>query len=230
MGGRSVVTLSGGEQQRVALARALAVEPAMLLLDEPLSALDEKIRREMQGELKRIQRQTRTTFIYVTHDQEEALTMSDRIAVINKGVCAQCDAPEALFRRPRTRFVARFFRGCNVLEAECRAVAGGVARLTLAGREVDVPLDGRAVEAGRPAAVALRAEAPVLGPEAGGCAVAFDAVAVRDVIYRGTSVDHDLELPDGQRLLVTATRRRVAGNAATVPLGFAAADLVPLED
>src|SRR5262249_48984088 len=94
--GRSPAGLSGGEQQRVALARALAPRPAMLLLDEPLSALDEKIRRGMQGELKRIHRETGTTFVYVTHDQEEALTMSDRIAVLNRGVAVQCDAPEAL--------------------------------------------------------------------------------------------------------------------------------------
>ena len=99
----------------MALARALAMKPALLLLDEPLSALDEKIRREMQIELKRIQETTETTFLYVTHDQEEALTMSDRIVVINRGKSVQCDAPEALFRRPRTRFVAEFFRGCNVL-------------------------------------------------------------------------------------------------------------------
>src|SRR5215510_14546505 len=115
---KNVTLLSGGEQQRVALARALAPQPRMLLLDEPLSALDEKIRREMQSELKHIQRKTGTTFLYVTHDQEEALTMSDRIAVLNRGVCVQCDEPEALFRRPRTRFVAGFFRGCNVVRAE----------------------------------------------------------------------------------------------------------------
>src|SRR5262252_1463932 len=101
---KNVTLLSGGEQQRVALARALAPQPRMLLLDEPLSALDEKIRREMQSELKHIQRKTGTTFLYVTHDQEEALTMSDAIAVLNQGMCAQYDPPEVLFRRPRNRF------------------------------------------------------------------------------------------------------------------------------
>jgi len=93
---KNVTLLSGGEQQRVALARALAPEPRMLLLDEPLSALDEKIRRAMQAELKDVHRRTGTTFLYVTHDQEEALTLSDRIAVINRGQCVQCDAPERL--------------------------------------------------------------------------------------------------------------------------------------
>ena len=90
---RRVTQLSGGEQQRVAIARALAPRPVLLLLDEPLAALDEKIRREMQEELKRIHAETGTTFVYVTHDQEEALTMSDRVAVLNRGRCAQLDAP-----------------------------------------------------------------------------------------------------------------------------------------
>src|SRR5204863_7750881 len=91
---KGVTHLSGGEQQRVALARALAPSPRMLLLDEPLSALDERIRRAMQAELKRVHVETGTTFLYVTHDQEEALTMSDRIAVFNQGRCVQCDSPE----------------------------------------------------------------------------------------------------------------------------------------
>src|SRR6516164_5508380 len=96
--------LSGGEQQRVTLARALAPEPRILLLDEPLSALDERLRRAMQEELKRVHAETGTTFLYVTHDQEEALTMSDRIAVLNRGRCVQCDQPETLYRRPRSTF------------------------------------------------------------------------------------------------------------------------------
>ena len=94
----------------------LAPRPRLLLLDEPLSALDEKIRREMQAQLKDIQRVTGTTFVYVTHDQEEALTMSDRVAVLNWGHLVQVDEPHALFRRPKTKFVASFFRGSNVVE------------------------------------------------------------------------------------------------------------------
>ena len=121
--GRRVTQLSGGEQQRVAIARALAPRPELLLLDEPLAALDEKIRREMQGELTGIQEATGTTFVYVTHDQEEALTMSDRIAVLNRGRCVQVDEPERIFRHPRTRFVAGFFRGCNVLDARIEPTA-----------------------------------------------------------------------------------------------------------
>ena len=118
---RRVTQLSGGEQQRVAIARALAPRPELLLLDEPLAALDEKIRREMQGELTKIQEATGTTFVYVTHDQEEALTMSDRIAVLNRGRCVQVGAPERIFRFPRTRFVAGFFRGCKRARGDDRA-------------------------------------------------------------------------------------------------------------
>jgi ABC-type Fe3+/spermidine/putrescine transport system ATPase subunit len=226
---REVVTLSGGEQQRVALARALAVQPAILLLDEPLSALDEKIRREMQAELKHIQKQTGTTFVYVTHDQEEALTMSDRIAVVNHGVCAQCDPPESLFRRPRTRFVAGFFRGCNVLEAECIAIEDQFALLRLAGQEIRVSRDDRRATALTRVALAMRAEAPLVGEDAVDCPIVLQA-AVIDVVYRGTSVDHVLELADGQRLLATATRRRVAASARTTRVGLDPGDFVLLED
>jgi ABC-type Fe3+/spermidine/putrescine transport system ATPase subunit len=130
-GSRNVTKLSGGQRQRVALARALAPGPAVLLLDEPLAALDEKVRREMQLELRRIQQETRTTFVYVTHDQEEALTMSDRVAVFREGSCVQCDVPEKLFERPRTKFVAAFFRGFNILRDGDAEVAIRAERVLL---------------------------------------------------------------------------------------------------
>src|SRR6478752_7023210 len=137
LGDKNVTLLSGGEQQRVALARALAPEPRMLLLDEPLSALDEKIRRAMQVELSGVHKRTGTTFLYVTHDQEEALTMSSRIAVLNGGRVVQCDEPERLYKRPRTRFVADFFRGCNVLRVEPVREANGKPQYRLAGALVE---------------------------------------------------------------------------------------------
>jgi spermidine/putrescine transport system ATP-binding protein len=112
---RRPAALSGGQRQRVALARALVNRPAALLLDEPLGALDLKLRREMQLELKRIQQSTGTTFVYVTHDQEEALTMSDRIAVMDRGVVQQVEAPRALYERPATAFVADFIGTSNSL-------------------------------------------------------------------------------------------------------------------
>jgi spermidine/putrescine transport system ATP-binding protein len=112
---RRPTQLSGGQQQRVALARALVNQPAALLLDEPLGALDLKLRREMQLELKSLQQQTGTTFVYVTHDQEEAMTMSDRIAILNNGVIEQVAAPKKLYQQPATRFVAEFVGTSNVL-------------------------------------------------------------------------------------------------------------------
>jgi len=225
---KNATLLSGGEQQRVALARALVLRPDMLLLDEPLSALDEKIRREMQGELKHLQQQTGTTFLYVTHDQEEALTMSDRIAVLNRGVCAQCDAPERLFRRPRTRFVAGFFRGCNVVQAELVGMAQGRAELRIAGAAASAAVNGSAVAAG-PVTLAIRAEHIRLGAGAASCAARLDAT-LEEIVYRGTNVDHRLRLADGQPLVATSTRREVDGPPQPVQIGIDADDVVLLED
>jgi spermidine/putrescine transport system ATP-binding protein len=117
LGARRPAQLSGGQQQRVALARALAKEPEVLLLDEPLSALDLKLRRGMQGELKRLQRETHITFVLVTHDQEEAMAMGDQVAVFNQGRIAQVGAPYEVYSAPETRFVADFIGEANVLEA-----------------------------------------------------------------------------------------------------------------
>ena len=124
--------LSGGQQQRVALARALINRPAVLLLDEPLGALDLKLRKGLQIELKGIQRDVGITFVYVTHDQEEALTMSDRIAVMNRGVIEQLGPPEEVYERPATEFVAGFIGVSNLLPGEVESVSGD---------EVDLRLD-----------------------------------------------------------------------------------------
>ena len=123
MGGRRIRQLSGGQQQRVAVARALVKRPAALLLDEPLGALDLKLRKQMQGELKRIQGELKTTFVYVTHDQEEALAMSDRIAVMNDGRVEQVGTPREIYEHPSTDFVADFVGSMNVLELDGRRVA-----------------------------------------------------------------------------------------------------------
>jgi ABC-type Fe3+/spermidine/putrescine transport system ATPase subunit len=228
MEAKNVTLLSGGEQQRVALARALALEPSLLLLDEPLSALDEKIRREMQIELKHIQRQIGTTFLYVTHDQEEALTMSDRIAVMNHGVCVQCDTPEKLFRRPHNRFVAGFFRGCNVLDADLLEVACGRATLRLGGTVIAVPINGVDAVVG-PLGVAIRAENLYVGARAADCEVRLE-VKLNEIIYRGTNIDHLLEMADGQQIVATSTRREAEESENTVTLGFAAEDVIVLND
>jgi ABC-type Fe3+/spermidine/putrescine transport system ATPase subunit len=129
---RRIQQLSGGERQRVALARALATEPALLLLDEPMAALDEKLRREMQLEIRALQRSLGTTFLQVTHSQEEALTMSDRIAVMNAGRIEQLGTPEAVFERPASRFVAQFMGMLNVWDGSIGAVDDELVRLDLA--------------------------------------------------------------------------------------------------
>jgi ABC-type Fe3+/spermidine/putrescine transport system ATPase subunit len=222
---RRPTVLSGGEQQRVALARALAPEPRLLLLDEPLSALDDKIRRETQSELKHIQRKTGTTFLYVTHDQEEALTMSDRIAVLNRGACAQQDTPEALFRRPRTRFVASFFRGCNVLDGTLGAGASAVLGTT----SIMLPAVPEGLPPGARIGLAIRSENLRLGAAASACRAQFPA-RLEEIIYRGTTIDHRLRLPDGQLLQATSTRREVAGDETEVTVGCDPPDLILLED
>src|SRR4029077_20343645 len=119
--------VSGGQAQRIALARALINRPAVLLLDEPLGALDLKLRKQMQVELKRIQQEVGITFIYVTHDQEEAMTMSDRIAVMHKGKYEQLGDPEALYERPKTRFVAGFLGVSNLLPGRIEQSSGSYA-------------------------------------------------------------------------------------------------------
>ena len=141
--GRRPAQLSGGQQQRVALARALVNLPKVLLLDEPLGALDLKLRKNLQLELKRIQREVGITFLYVTHDQEEALTMSDRIAVMNEGRIEQVASPEDVYERPATTFVAGFIGVSNLMPGAVSSVNGDLARVRLdAGVEVEAPKNG----------------------------------------------------------------------------------------
>ncbi|WP_212525770.1 ABC transporter ATP-binding protein [Actibacterium sp. MT2.3-13A] len=222
---RRVAQLSGGEQQRVAIARALAPRPAILLLDEPLSALDEKIRREMQAELRAIQQRTGTTFIYVTHDQEEALTMSDRIAVLNAGRYVQCDRPEAIFKRPRTPFVARFFRGCNVLEADL-APEGAAVLARLAGITLRVP--GQ-IDAPRKGHLAIRGETILLGEEAAAGDLQLSA-HLDSVTYRGLYSSYALRLADGQALAATHSQQPELTEGVEVAIGLRAADVVVLDE
>src|SRR6185436_1185361 len=140
---RKPAELSGGQQQRVALARALVNRPAVLLLDEPLGALDLKLRKAMQLELKQLNREVGATFVYVTHDQEEALTMSDRIAVMSEGRILQLGTPDEIYERPRSRFVADFIGQTNFLEVDVTGVDGQLVGVNLAGSG---PLRARAPE------------------------------------------------------------------------------------
>ncbi len=147
--------LSGGQQQRVALARAIVYRPKILLMDEPLGALDRKLRADMQLEIKRLHRDLGTTILYVTHDQDEALSMSDRIAVLNAGRLEQCAAPRELYARPATEFVAGFVGETNLVPA----IIGGTGTIAyLSSLELNVPLTGRAVTSGARVTVSLRPE------------------------------------------------------------------------
>jgi spermidine/putrescine transport system ATP-binding protein len=157
--------LSGGQRQRVALARALVNDPKALLLDEPLSALDAELRRQMQIELKRIQRDVGITFVFVTHDQEEALTMSDRIAVMSRGRLEQVGTPEEIYEEPATAFVARFIGSANLIPVTVEKTAGGRATLSLpGGRPGEAATGGRSFADGSEAVLMIRPERLDVGP------------------------------------------------------------------
>ena len=180
LGERRISQLSGGQRQRVALARAVVMEPEVLLLDEPLAALDLKLRKEMQVEVKNLQERLGTTFVFVTHDQDEALVMSDRIAVLSDGRIEQIDGPEELYERPRTRFVAEFLAVRNVLQAHVTgATAEGVRLRTGGGLEL-VTADDGGFRADGPIWIGFRPERLRLCRAGDGQAGTLD-----DEIYRG---------------------------------------------
>ncbi len=160
LGDRRVNQISGGQRQRVALARALVTRPTVLLLDEPLSALDLKIRKQLQSELKRIQRQVGTTFVFVTHDQEEALTMSDRIAVMDRGRIEQLSTPSEIYSRPKSAFVARFIGDTNLLTGRISEVVGDYAKVAIDGVDTtaEAPLENGEFSVGMPASIVIRPE------------------------------------------------------------------------
>jgi ABC-type Fe3+/spermidine/putrescine transport system ATPase subunit len=184
--------LSGGQMQRVSLARALVNQPAVLLLDEPLSALDLKIRLEMEVELRRVHRETGATFVYVTHDQREAMALSDRLVVMNEGHVEQVDTPTEVYRCPSSVFAAQFVGDANVLPAEVVEPGTNETLLALGGHRMRVACARS--EAG-PAWLVLRPEAVrVAGSAANGVPDALSGV-VRDVAFRGTGFSYRIELP-----------------------------------
>ncbi len=186
--------LSGGQMQRVALARALVKRPRVLLLDEPLSALDLKIRLEMEAELRRLHHETGATFIYVTHDQGEALGMSDRVAVFSEGEIAQLGTPRDVYAAPETSYVARFVGDANVIAVEVLAVTAGTARLRLAGAEVETPCSGDLATG--PAQLVVRAESVTLSEAPGGL-----RGRVIDQAFRGTRSSYLLDVAGIERPL-----------------------------
>jgi len=217
--------LSGGQQQRVALARALVNLPKVLLLDEPLGALDLKLRKGLQVELKRIQREVGITFVYVTHDQEEALTMSDRIAVMNRGRVEQVADPEGVYERPATTFVAGFIGVSNLMPA---VVAGSDEVRLEHGPAVRVPVDGlprgeRCQAVVRPEKLRIEPLEPV-APSANGMPRVEGTV--ESSLYLGTSTQIVVDLGDGVRMTVLvpnaseAERQRLPGGGARVALSW----------
>ncbi len=214
MAARKPSEISGGQQQRVALARALAPQPRVLLLDEPLSALDLKLRKEMQSELKRLQTETGITFVFVTHDQHEALTMSDRIAVMSGGRILQSGSPADIYNHPAERFVADFIGDTNFLDVEIVAVNGRAADVRLPGggtRRASLP-EGLSPSAGTNVTIVIRPEHASITDEAAD----FEGT-VEDAVFFGTDTHVHLRLPGESRF--TLRRQNTGAGAVALPEG-----------
>jgi len=209
LGDRYPRQLSGGQQQRVALARVLAVEPVLLLLDEPFGALDKKLRVEMQLEVKQLITPLRMTTIFVTHDQEEAMRMSDRVAVMNAGRIIQCDAPAAIYDRSRDLFVADFIGNSNLLDAKLLGAGGDGLRVVVAGVELELPRDasepgtGEAIVMVRPENLTVTAAPPGDRPAWTGV-VAF-------ALHTGPVMEYEVVVADTWRLRVSRPRAQAGG-------------------
>ncbi len=222
---RKPTQISGGQAQRVALARALINKPAVLLLDEPLGALDLKLRKQMQVELSRIHRQVGTTFVFVTHDQEEALTMSDRIAVMRSGHLEQLGDPESLYERPSTRFVAGFLGVSNLLPGTVQGPDGRYAAVRLADDTV-VRVPSSLVGSAETIAVGVRPEKIRLREPSETVPDGHNQLqgVIRDASYLGVSTQYQVEARGGARLTIyeqnveRATRAELwaAGEAVTL--------------
>ena len=225
-------TLSGGQQQRVALARALVIEPEVLLLDEPLSNLDAKLRRDMQLELRSLQAKLGITAVYVTHDQSEALAMSDRIAVMNHGRLEQLDTPAKLYHHPRTAFVAGFVGQANLLDVGISATQGdSLLAAVNKGWSLRASDDTR-FKAGERALAVVRPEAVFLFDESTEDRVEAE---VSEVVYGGASLLYRLAMPGGTTLLVESANLPMrmpyrAGMRVAVEIPAEAVTLLPARD
>jgi putative spermidine/putrescine transport system ATP-binding protein len=216
LGARRPAQLSGGQQQRVALARAIVIEPAVLLCDEPLGALDKKLRQSMQFELKQLQRKIGVTLLYVTHDQEEALTMSDRIAVMDRGRVVQVGAPLEIYNRPATRFVSDFIGDSNLIEAIARPVGAGRAQLrTEDGLELAAVWTDTAV-AGQRVTLAVRPERVRLLADSDTPCDNVLSGTVESVNFQGDSILYRVACGAGRFLLALQPNDR---SAALRPIG-----------
>lgn len=196
--------LSGGQRQRVAFARALAFDPKILLLDEPFAALDRKLREEMQVELRRLHEQLRITTVFVTHDQREAFTLSDRIAVVNQGAIEQFATANDIYYRPATRFIAEFVGVANILEAQVQSVNREHAEVRLAGADevLSIPLRGAAVDPSTPVHLFVRPEFVTLKAEEGGAQGGIRAT-VTLVRFMGELLEAHVQTAAGAELIAT---------------------------
>jgi iron(III) transport system ATP-binding protein len=212
---RSPNQLSGGQQQRIALARALVIQPDVLLLDEPLSNLDAQLRLEMREEIRRIHEETRITTIYVTHDQDEALSLADRVAVMREGRIEQIGGPRELYRAPANRFVADFIGECNWLEGEVISVDSGQARVRTPAGELRVER-AEGVATGDSVRVGFRPEAGALVGVSGDNTL---SATVERVTYLGRVEQYRLRLASGEAIKVlqaNPTERHVSGEAVSL--------------
>jgi spermidine/putrescine ABC transporter ATP-binding subunit len=200
LGARLPSQLSGGQAQRVALARALAGEPRVLLLDEPLSALDFKLRQQMQLELRSIQRRLGATFVFVTHDQTEALVMSDRIAIMNRGQIVQVGSPREIYRRPATAFVSDFVGATNLLAGVVAETDGDVLRLDTPSGPYLVRLTGSAPARGAPAALSLRPESIRISRDFSPPSGRGVTGTIADIVYQGAATRVGAQIVGGQIL------------------------------
>ncbi|MES2045139.1 MAG: ABC transporter ATP-binding protein [Pseudomonadota bacterium] len=215
---RRINQLSGGQQQRVALARALIFDPDLVLMDEPLGALDRQLREKLQGEIRRIQRQTGVTIVYVTHDQSEALALSDRIAVFAHGKVQQLDTPQAIYERPANAFVAGFIGDNNCLPGTVTERDRGLCTVKIAG---DLTVRAQAVGAVAPgdaALLAVRPEAMVLGRETSLLANRFDA-EIEECVFHGDHSNLRIRLPGGATVTARGDGLQQTGS---VSLGWSA--------
>ncbi|GAB2481663.1 ABC transporter ATP-binding protein [Streptosporangium sandarakinum] len=210
--------MSGGQQQRVALARALVNRPRALLLDEPLGALDLKLRQAMQIELKRIQREVGITFVYVTHDQSEALTMSDRIAVMNDGLVEQLASPREIYERPATAFVAGFIGTSNLISGTVDRVEDGCAVLRL-GDDGRVLTEEGAHRAGDTIAVTVRPEKVMISTDEPAAGLSAVRGTVAEVVYLGLYNSYAVRLPGGTE--VTVFQQNALDSTSTAERGDA---------
>jgi spermidine/putrescine ABC transporter ATP-binding subunit len=224
-GMRMPAQLSGGQQQRVALARALVIQPTLLLLDEPLGALDKSLRQEMQVELRGLQRRLGITTVMVTHDQDEALTMADRIAIMRDGQLEQTGSPAEVYQRPASRFVASFLGAANFFQGRVDRVAEGSARIAAEGGAVLTVAVARPL--GSPVTVALRPEAitveplidPLAGDDGDNAPAPPNSVAavVEQIVYHGFVSHLYLRLPNGEPLIAYQQNQGAAASLSLVP-------------